>query len=245
MVPLTIYHGKHWTLYTHLSVEECLRRLRDEVYSPDSRAVEECLRRLRGDICSPDSRAVRECLHRLRDEVGNTDFPFPVGGIDLATWKWLGWMPLAFAEQGWILRKVKDHRFMLRYWPPEGNHRWRFYGEIGAEEGRTVIQGQFRPTWVSKVHWYVIHTLLPFWLGGGLFAIIMGILSGEFTIFQMLVLLGLLIWVLALIATEPRREYELACSREAQIVPLLRALFEAEEVASRQPTLDQHWRLYL
>jgi hypothetical protein len=188
------YIGPSYTLVTELSVDECVRRLRDDVREP----------------------------------------PLP-------TMKWGGYMPLALAQDAWLLRKLDGHQFTLLVWPFNPRFQWLFFGQIATHHRATVITGQYRLDPGSLALWFI--SLL---LGVGivlmvLCAVTMTLIRGTDDPWPPLGVGGIMIGLLALFVLDLRRRRREAHARERQIVALLAQLFQAREV--RVPSASARERM--
>lgn len=193
------YTGKQHTLYTYLSVDECLRRLREEVREP----------------------------------------PLP-------TWKLGGYMPLALPQDQWILRNVEDHHFRLLVWPVSSRYNWYFFGTIETQNGATVIEGQYRLNWVSRLAWFVLFGLGLFGIVATLVAIMLALISGEAITWQLLLLGAVPVGILVLLPITLNTHYDTAQAQDNRMVTLLKQLLEAHEQPSDEynkvaPNMSLHW----
>lgn len=90
-------------------------------------------------------RSTDECWHMLRDETQAA----PLG------WNRGGWRRVTRDPS--IMRKLHDRTFkMFRLTPSNARvGPWYFYGEIRADHGGTIIQGDYAAPWHTKLGWYI------------------------------------------------------------------------------------------
>jgi hypothetical protein len=169
------------------------------------------------------------CVQRLHDRVREPNFPW--GNL----WKKLGWMPLAMAQDAWILRRIEGAWFKIMYWPHDDPyHRWYGSGELRNQGEHTLILWQYGLDWSSRLNWYFFLGLIPCLAAASLFAVGMAIVSGEITIWILLPVVGLLIMMFIWASRRYHRVNAMARAGEEQLLILLQQLLDAEEVSPLQ-----------